>query len=428
MITLKTDPFIVPRISHPFEVEIALPGSKSIALRQLAIAALTEGETTITGIPECDDTEAMLESVARLGVKIDKQANAIILTGPMDLQQDIELDARMSGASTRLLIALAALRHGKTHIDGHESLRKRTNAPLFDVLRKHNCAVEATGNGLPVTIQGPFVAQNQIRVDGSLSSQYLTALMIVAPYVEGSLNDSTAIEIISQLVSRPYIDITVNEMRKRGVSPHWIDDHNLTIPTVRYSPGKVAVEGDATAASYFLALATVHASVVTLTNLGASTCQGDYRFTDVMASLGADVKATPTRTTLRGPTHLEPLIELNMQSMPDAALTLIAMAPLLPDGAIINGLSTLHHKECDRLLCPVHEFKQMGVRATATEDRIEIEPNYSIGPHTLRTYHDHRMAMAFSVLGSTTGTLAIDDPAVVGKTYPDYWDDYARLL
>jgi len=423
----STDPYLIPQISGSFSATITLPGSKSIALRQLAIAAVTEGETRILGVPPCDDTEAMLDCLAQLGTLVRREDDQIIVTGPMDYTNDVTLNARMSGASTRLLLGLAALRRGRTIIDGHASLRARTNAPLYDVLAAHGCRIRSDNGGLPVTLQGPIQPTSELHIDGSLSSQYVTALLIAAPLF--AAEDTQRICIDGDLVSRPYIDITLNEMAKRGVSPRWSGERDITVARGSYSPGKVAVEGDATAATYFAALATLHGGEVELTNLGSDSKQGDYRFFDVMERVGAHIERHPGSTKITGPDSTTPLGTVDMNDMPDAALTLIALAPMLPGATDITGLSSLHHKECDRLECPAAEMRHLGIRGITSADAIHIEPvePSAIQPHVLNTYHDHRMAMAFSLPGSVSGTLHVDDKHVVDKTYPNYWRDYATL-
>ncbi len=426
-------PFVVPRITRMVNnAHLTLPGSKSIALRQLAMAALARGTSTITGVPDCDDADAMLECIAALGADVSVDGKQILVTGPIDMHKDIALDARMSGASTRLLIGIAALRSGRTSIDGHNSLRARTNAPLYEVLREQGCQVESATGGLPVTIAGPLQPAMVMGIDASLSSQYVTALLLCAPYCsfDTDTNSKTQrIHITGDLVSRPYIDITLNEMRKRGVRSQWVDEQTLEVEQGSYQAGQIQIEGDATAATYFAALATLHGGSLTLDNLGDSTVQGDYQFLSVMEQLGARVERNPNQTHIEGPSRLSAIEAIDMTTMPDAALTLIAMAPLLPATLTINGLSSLHHKECDRLECPATEFADMGINAHTTQDSIRIEPlgKQAMRPHTLRTYHDHRMAMAFSLLGSFSGTLGVDDKQVVAKTYPHYWSDYAAV-
>ena len=419
--------FLIPTIQQPFDCELAIPGSKSIALRQMAISALTPGITTLHGVPQSDDIAAMRDCLTALGVEIEAAGHTLTLKGPMQYDHEAHLDARMSGASTRLLIGLAALRHGQTHIDGHESLRVRPNQPLYDALRAHGCAVTAPSPGLPVTLQGPLALEGNFTIDGTLSSQYLTALMTIAPLLPSTA--PVVITVSGELVSRPYIEITRNEMAKRGIQTNWIDANTLSITPGTYKGGEYWVEGDATGASYAASLALVHASRVTLTNLGTTTVQGDYEYFSVLERLGAQIVRSEEQTTIVGTNTLQALPSIDMTSMPDAALTLIALAPLLPQPIHITGLSTLHHKECDRLECSATELKRLGVSVRTTEESIIIHPvrSDSWNESTISTYHDHRMAMAFSVLGSVLGGITVDDKAVVNKTYPDYWQDYARL-
>lgn len=391
------------------------------------MAALASGTSTLVGVPDCDDADAMLDCIAELGARVRRDGDEIIVTGPIDKHADLTLNARMSGASTRLLIGMAALRSGRTTIDGHSSLRVRTNTPLYDVLTQHGCQVSSANGGLPVTINGPLQPPAVIHIDASLSSQYVTALLLAAPLC--SQGKHQQIQITGEVVSRPYIEITRNEMKKRGVNSTWLDDQTLEVCQAEYQAVHTVIEGDATAATYFAALATLHGGTVTLTNLGTQTVQGDYQFLSIMERLGARVDRRETQTTIRGPQTLSPLSEIDMTSMPDAALTLIAMAPLLPEALKITGLSSLHHKECDRLESPAIEFRAMGIEAETTHSTITIQPSdiAAFKPHTLSTYHDHRMAMAFSILGSFSGSLAVDDEKVVAKTYPGYWSDYAAI-
>lgn len=424
---MNGEPYLIPPVTNTVQGEITLPGSKSIALRQIAMAALSEGTTRISGIPPCDDTDAMLDCVRALGVSVSISANEVVIEGSIDRTGDVRLDARMSGASTRLLIGLAALRSGTTRIDGHPSLRVRTNTPLFKVLEEHGCTVTSADGGLPATIKGPIAPPDTLTIDGSLSSQYITALLVAAPYFA---TDQQHISISGSLVSKPYIDITLNEMAKRGIDACWKSESVLEVPAGYYLPGDALVEGDATAASYFAALATLHGGDITLTNLGANTCQGDYQFMEIMQRLGARIERTYSSTRILGPEQLQPLPQIDMNPMPDAALTLITLAPLLPAGGNIAGLSSLHHKECDRLECPAAQFRKLGIEVATSDASIIVKQAApeQIRPHTLETYHDHRMAMAFSIIGSVTGTLSVDDAEVVNKTYPNYWKDYRSLI
>ena len=427
MSTLTTS-YQIPPLTKRFDTQVTLPGSKSIALRQLAMSALVNGKTTLRGIPECDDIDAMIECLGNLGAKIQQRNDELEISGPIDLSdKTVSINARMSGASTRILIGMAALRKGLTRIDGHESLRKRTNEPLLNALEQMGCYVKRERGGLPVEIKGPVMSPG-FEIAGNISSQYVTALLLISPFV--NREKSVVINITGDLVSKPYIDITVNEMRKRGLRIRWSGSRHLVVESGSYSDGEYSIEGDATAASYFSAIATIHNSSVNFPNLGSNTVQGDYFFFEVMEQLGAKVEREDQSTNVSGSIQLEGLGDLDMNNHPDVALTLIAMSPLIPGTTKISGLSSLHHKECDRLDCPAAEFKIMGVPFRKTDTSITIDEitTGSIKPHTLCTYHDHRMAMAFSVLASKTGSITIDDKNVVDKTYPNYWVDYQSLF
>ena len=428
---MDNNQYLIPKIEQPFNVDLELPGSKSIALRQLAMSALTEGTTILDGVPVCDDTDAMLECLERLGLSISQDNTTVTIVGPMNLVDDVVINSRMSGASTRLLIALAALRSGETFIDGHESLRARTNLPLVNALQKLGCQIDSSEGHLPLSVRRPIQQSGSIPIDGSLSSQYVTALLLISSGVAGGQSIFEKITIEGEVVSKPYIDITINEMDKRGVSARWEGTRSIRIDTTRnYEASKITIEGDATAASYGASLACIHRGQVKFTNLGSNTHQGDYRFFEILEYLGAEIIRDATSTLIRGPSQLAPFESIDMQDMPDVALTLIALAPLLNKELCISGVSSLHHKECDRLECPANEMLKMGIGVTTTSDSIRIQPVSleNLREHLLTTYHDHRMAMAFSVLGSKTGLITVDDKNVVDKTYPDYWKDYQKFL
>ena len=420
--------YLIPKIDNPFDVSIALPGSKSIALRQMAMCTMTEGKSVLRGVPICDDILAMEDCLKKLGLLVTAKEDVMEITGPMNLSAPVSLDARMSGASTRLLIALAALRDGTTHIDGHESLRARTNKPLLEVLESAGCKVDSAEGHLPLSINGPIKTVSSLRIDGSLSSQYATALLLMAAGHNEQVNSQVVIS--GELVSKPYIDITLNEMKKRGVHASWRGDQEIQIDkTTRYQNEEVLIEGDATAATYAATLACIHEGTVTFKNLGDQSLQGDYQYFQILREMGATVSTTSGTTTVQGPKQFKKLATADMKNMPDAALTLIALAPLLQEELTISGLSSLHHKECDRLECSATELLKMGITVEKTHETITIQPTArrNIQKATLSTYHDHRMAMAFSLIGSVCGQLTVDDKNVVDKTYPNFWKDYENL-
>ena len=223
----------------------------------------------------------------------------------------------------------------------------------------------------------------------------------------------------------------LNEMKKRGVHASWRGDQEIQIDkTTRYQNEEVLIEGDATAATYAATLACIHEGTVTFKNLGDQSLQGDYQYFQILREMGATVSSTSGTTTVQGPKQFKKLATADMKNMPDAALTLIALAPLLQEELTISGLSSLHHKECDRLECSATELLKMGITAEKTHETITVQPTArnNIKEAILSTYHDHRMAMAFSLIGSATGGLTVDNKNVVDKTYPNFWADYQSLI
>lgn len=410
-------------IKAPFEYELTLPGSKSIALRQLLISALAAADSTIFGLPPCDDVDAMLDCLERLGTRINGSLEEGLHVSPnFNLSGDIELDARQSGVSLRLLIAAAALRRSATRFTGHESLANRPNAPLLDAIKDLGCTVESNDGKLPITISSAATNSWRTRLDSTLSSQYLSALLIAGSKFPSGIE----IVLSDEVASAQYATGTVGEIQKRGVNiEQRSDGRSYTIEPQQYQGGDVRIEGDASAATYHMALATLHGGTVTLTNLGSMSWQPDSGFAAVCDQLGAEIDVYADATTIHGPSDLQSISSIDMSDMPDAAPTLMAMGPYLPEPIEITGLSTLRHKECDRISCPAHELSRAGIRVEEGSDYLKIWPG-TPKPTTFDTYDDHRMAMSFAVLASKAEGCRINDPLCVNKTYTDFWRDMSH--
>ena len=420
------------RLNH----SIVLPGSKSITLRNLVLASLAAGTTEIDAPCDCDDTREMVDCLGELGIAIQASADyrrmAVKGRGGRFAEGTVSLDLGLSGTSARFLIALAALRTDETRLAGRGSLNERPNAPLLDAIEQIGGATEsAHGGSLPVTIRGPDTFNRSVRMKGDVSSQFFSALLQIAPVLPGGLE----IQVEGNLVSRPYIDITLNEMRTFGVDVENDDYHRFRVAPQQYCAGPRSVEGDASAGSYFAALALMHGGKVIIENLGSGSRQGDIRFLTICKNLGASVRMDEKKTVIDGPEdgRVRPAMgEIECGDIPDAALTLIAMSPLIPGTTRITGIGTLKHKECDRIECPAAELRKIGVKIKTGPDFIEVG---ELTPGALNateeidieTYHDHRMAMSFAVLGTRMGNLNILDPDVVGKTYPRFWEDLAQV-
>lgn len=420
-----TDLRPIPRITSPFAADVTLPGSKSIALRQLLMSALADGPTRLDGIPRCDDVDAMFGALERLGVDVERQGKSARLVPPSQpFATDVVLDLGMSGVSLRLLLAHAALRTSTTRFTGHRQLHHRPNADLLESLRLIGCEIESTPEGrLPITVTGPASPAVQTTLATGVTSQYLSGLMLSAPGLPAGLT----INLVGERTSASYLDVTTTEMAKRGVHVRTPEPDTVVVPPGNYRGGDVVIEGDASAATYHAALATLHGGRVTFTNLGDSTRQGDFEFFDLCERMGAEVSRGTHRVTIQGPPSPTAVGDANMVNMPDAAPTLMAMAPFLPAPTHISGIATLRVKECDRIACGARELRKAGVQVEEFDAAMTIHPRERLEPTGFDTYEDHRMAMALSVVASKVGGCVIHGADCVAKTYADYWEDFDEV-
>jgi 3-phosphoshikimate 1-carboxyvinyltransferase len=375
----------------------------------------------------------MKDCLRRLGIAVDDSAEDRVLVsgrGGAFASGPVRLDVGQSAVTTRLMLAIAALRPDATTIDGHISMQKRPNKDLVDALRALGASAESTNDGyLPTRVQGSRALRGPARVSGTISSQYLTSLLIIAPLIQGGLT----IEVDGDLTSKPYLDLTLDEMAKFGVQVENQEYRRLVVKQQAYEAGEIPVEGDASAASYFAALATLHGGRISLSNLGSATRQGDFAFFRLCEQLGARVRATSGSTTIEGPRELTASFDapVDMSSMPDVAPTLMMIAPFLEAATRITGLATLRVKECDRIAAPTRELRKLGIEVEEGPDYMVIQPLTEAAKRRrevveIGTYHDHRIAMSFGVLGSRLPGLRILDPGCVAKTYPNYWKDWQR--
>ncbi|WP_421589575.1 MULTISPECIES: 3-phosphoshikimate 1-carboxyvinyltransferase [Rahnella] len=413
------------------DVDVLLPGSKSISLRCLLIAALADGESTLREVAKCDDIDEMTTALRALGCDIESVEDTYYIKGNGGhfRKGEASLILGLSGTSARFLIATAMLRSDLTIIDGLPPLRVRPNRELISAIQRLGAEVNPKDAiGLPVQIIGaPDTPIVEISMNGNFSSQYFSALMIIAPLLKNGLY----IKVIGDLVSRPYIAITIDQMGKFGVDVKSQSDSAFHVGYKPYIPTDMTVEGDASAASYFSAIALLHGIKITLRNLGNSTKQGDYKFLDVCERLGADIDRQTNFTVISGPkSGMRSIGEpIDMESMPDVAPTLMAIAPFVPGGLHLTGLSTLRIKECDRLGIPAGYLKRLGVDIVEGSDYIKVG-EWLCNPETpvsLETHHDHRIAMSFAILASKVGNIKILDKSCVRKTYPNFWREMRRI-
>ncbi|MBN2096493.1 3-phosphoshikimate 1-carboxyvinyltransferase [Candidatus Peregrinibacteria bacterium] len=378
---------VIPLKQRP-DFSLTLPGSKSITNRAFLCAVLAKGKSRIYGALESEDTTAMLNALRKFEVRISKSENYIEIEGNGGKFKpgNVTVNAGASGTTTRFLTALSVLREGKTAIKGTKRMKERPIKDLEDALGQLNRG------------------ERLIRIKGDKSSQFLSALLMISP-----LFSPLKIEVTGKLVSKPYIDITIAVMKAFGVSVQNKAYKTFIVKPQQYKAADYWTEGDASAASYWTAMAYLHKGKVKFENLKIkNSIQGDAHFEENLKKLGK-------------------ISVIDMNAMPDAAMTAAVMAPFARRRTKITGLSTLRIKETDRLAALEKELKKIGVNVSTTKDSITIRPaiHPTIRP-TIRTYNDHRMAMCFAVLGTKTPGIVIEDPTCVDKTYPEFWEDLER--
>ena len=399
-------------------VTVTVPGSKSLTNRALVCAALAEGTSTITGALVADDTAAMSDCLQALGATVVWDGTTVRVTGVAGriAVSEAQLDARLSGTTSRFVLPLLALGSGRFTLDGEEQLRRRPMGPSLDALRDLGASVEEQGEPghLPVVVQGP-VGGGEASVRGDLSSQFVSGLLLAAPAMPGGLR----LTLRSSLVAAPFVTMTVEVMKAFGA-----DVDELNVRPGGYRACDFAVEPDASAASYFLGAAALLGEQITVESLGADSLQGDVRFARVLERMGATVllgdgSVTVTGGDLRG-------IDVDLGDMPDMAQTFAVVAACAEGPSRVRGVEVIRGHETDRITAVVNELRRVGVGAEETDDGFVIEPA-PLRPATVETYDDHRMAMSFALLTLREPGIEIADPGVVAKTFPGFWDALARL-
>jgi 3-phosphoshikimate 1-carboxyvinyltransferase len=418
-----TDPLEIPQHSAPVNARVSLPGSKSYTNRALPIAALADGTSTLCGVLDSDDTRYMIEALRALGFVVEADWTAATVRiegrGGEIPQANAELFLGNSGTSVRFLTAMAALGRGSIRIDGTERMRQRPLAPLIDGLSSIGVDVRSQSNNgcPPVVVSARGLQGGSITMPGDVSSQYFSALAMVLPYSREPLD----VIVEGDLVSKPYVDMTSSTMRAFGVTLHHDDYRRLWVTEgQRYQATAYSVEPDASAASYFFALAAVTGGTITVEHLPASSSQGDVHFVDVLERMGCVIERGDSEIRVTGPDQLRG-IDVDMSDISDTVQTLAAIAPFADAPVVIRRVRHIRYKETDRLAALTTELQRLGVRVTEVEDGLTIYPTM---PHaaTVQTYDDHRMAMSFGIAGTRIPGLKIADPGCVSKTVPNFWN------
>ena len=412
---------------------VQLPGSKSISNRVLLLAALSEGRTTVHDLLASDDTAVMLAALRQLGCTVAQSGNSAVIDGlgGQLAPRQAKLYLGNAGTAMRPLTAALALLGGDFELSGVPRMHERPIGDLVDALRGLGCAIDYLGeDGFPpLRIRtGQLTLDAPIRVRGDVSSQFLTALLLALPLVA---TRDIHIDVIGELISKPYVDITLNLLARFGIAVRREGWQRFTIPAgSRYrAPGDIHVEGDASSASYFIALGAIAAGAagqngIKIAGVGADSIQGDIRFVDAARMMGAHVDSTPN--TLRISRGAWPLkaISLDCNHIPDAAMTLAVMALYADGTTTLSNIASWRVKETDRIAAMACELRKLGAGVEEGADFIRITPPIQWQTAAIHTYDDHRVAMCFSLAAFNPARLPVRilDPKCVAKTFPDYFE------
>ncbi|EBB8131498.1 3-phosphoshikimate 1-carboxyvinyltransferase [Salmonella enterica] len=408
---------------------INLPGSKSVSNRALLLAALACGKTVLTNLLDSDDVRHMLNALSALGINYTLSADRTRCDitgngGPLRASGALELFLGNAGTAMRPLAAALCLGQNEIVLTGEPRMKERPIGHLVDSLRQGGANIDylEQENYPPLRLRGGFTG-GDIEVDGSVSSQFLTALLMTAPLAP----EDTIIRVKGELVSKPYIDITLNLMKTFGVE---IANHHYQQFVVKggqqyHSPGRYLVEGDASSASYFLAAGAIKGGTVKVTGIGRKSMQGDIRFADVLEKMGATITwGDDFIACTRGELHA---IDMDMNHIPDAAMTIATTALFAKGTTTLRNIYNWRVKETDRLFAMATELRKVGAEVEEGHDYIRITPPAKLHHADIGTYNDHRMAMCFSLVALSDTPVTILDPKCTAKTFPDYFEQLARM-
>lgn len=412
----------------PVSARIDVPGSKSIVNRALICAALADGESRLSRGAPGDDTEAMIECLTALGVPIRREGSGVVVAGTSgNVRGGATISARLAGTTSRFVMALAALGEEATVVTGDAALRRRPFEPLRDALVALGAQVEflEPPSSLPVKVSRARLRGGEISVRGDISSQFLSALMMIGPLLDGGLR----ITVTGSLVSVPYVLITERVMRAFGIEGIEVTDERVTIPMGAYRGCAYDVEPDASSASYPLAAAAICGGDVFVPDLGPDALQGDIGFIDVLRTMGCAVQSTSAGLSVRSTGSLEGSV-FDLRDMSDLVPTVAATAVFAAGTTEITGVGFIRHKESDRIGDLVDGLQRLGVDAEETDDGMIIRqtPMASLHGEHLPTHHDHRLAMAWSLIALRLSGVSVDDPGVVAKSWPEWWTVRDRLV
>ena len=412
----------ITSINHHLNATVRVPGSKSLTNRALLIAALANGTTHLTNALFSDDSKYFAKALQTLGfdVLLDDVNHEMTITGLGGKipAKRAELFIGNAGTAARFLSAFLTLGNGEYILDGEPRMRERPIGDLIEALNQLGVEMEAKNNCPPVEIFAKGLSGGKTKIAGNISSQFLSALLMVAPYARSPIE----IELTTDLNSKPYVDMTISIMKDFGVEIERNEYSHFTVHPSSYLPiTNYPIESDASAASYFFAAPAICGGTVRVENISHKSVQGDIAFLDVLAQMGCDIKEEENYIEVTGAETLHG-IDVDMRDIPDTAQTLAAVAPFALSPTRIRGIASARVKETDRVSATCTELKRLGVQVEEHEDGITIHPCQSFQPADIQTYNDHRMAMAFSLIGLRFDGVTIENPSCVSKTFPNFFE------
>ena len=429
----------LPHVKHA-RGDVELPGSKSISNRVLLLAALALGSTRIDGLLESDDTAVMLNALQQLGVQVTRHtADSVTVQGVSRFAVD-QADLFMGNAGTaiRPLTAVLALMGGHYGLSGVPRMHERPIRDLVDGLRDLGANLTYTGQEgyPPLLISPPGALSDRVRVQGSVSSQFLTAVLMAAPLAVARSGRPLVIEVLGELISKPYIDITLNLMARFGVQVERNGWQQFVVPAraAYSSPGQIYVEGDASSASYFLAMGALGLGPLRVLGVGQDSIQGDVAFADPVQAMGAHVKRDAASLEVSGIDLAKGqrlnAFDTDFNLIPDAAMTAAMLALFANGPCTLRNIGSWRVKETDRIFAMQTELQKLGAQVQSGPDWLRVSP-IEAGQWrdaSIDTYDDHRMAMCFSLAAFGQARVRIMDPGCVSKTFPTYFDVFKGLL
>lgn len=424
---------IIEPITHTLDASVSVPGSKSQTNRALLISALADGITRLNNALFSDDSLYLVNALQKLGFSINlnpktHQMTVIGLGGKIPVKH-ASLFIGNAGTAARFLTAFLCLADdGSYTLDGISRMRERPLEDLVKALERFGAQITPASEDtdsiyLPVKVSASGLNGGQTSIAGNVSSQFLSALLMTAPYAQTPVE----IEVTSELKSKPYADMTVEVMREFGIEVERHGYRRFMVNPGCYHPlGTYTIESDASAASYFFAAPALCGGTVRVENINRQSKQGDMRFLDVLAEMGCEVVDGQDFISVTGPQQLQG-VDVDMGDFPDSAQTLAALAPFAAGPTQISGIVSARMKETDRIAAVCTELERLGVRVEEHDDGMTIYPAETIHPAVVRTYNDHRMAMAFSLIGLKEHGVEIEDPGCVSKTFPSFFNILERL-